>query len=71
MPPKLVEGVQGECRLSVALNAAGKPGDVTPLECPPELEAAAVKAVSKWRWTPPTIDGVRVPASTEVVLRFR
>lgn len=70
-PPRPVDGAKGECRLRVALDPAGKPDDVEPIECPPELADSAIRAVSRWRWSPPTIDGQRVGTSTDVMVRFR
>jgi hypothetical protein len=71
VPPKRVEGAKGECGLEVALDAAGRPTRVTPGKCPTELVSSAVKAVKKWRWTPPVIDGEHVPTQIPVVVRFR
>ena len=70
VPPKPVDA-EGVCTLTVALDARGRPREVLPKACPEPLAAVAVRAVSRWLWTPPTIDGERVAATTEVAVRFR
>jgi hypothetical protein len=70
VPPKPVDA-EGVCTLTVALDARGRPREVLPKACPAPLAAVAVRAVSRWLWTPPTIDGERVAATTEVAVRFR
>ena len=52
--------VERRCELAVTIDREGRPSDVRPLVCDPEVEAWTVKKLYKWRWEPPSISGLVV-----------
>ncbi|MEN0067302.1 MAG: energy transducer TonB [Myxococcota bacterium] len=75
-PPKLSKQAQASlrervvCRFDVWVNDKGKPGGITPLQCPDTLIADTTRALKRWRWTPATADGQPVAAQLTVNVRI-
>jgi TonB family protein len=63
--------VQGVVILEVLVGADGVPRDVEVLRSIPLLEAAAIEAVSAWRWNPYVMLGRPVPFRVTVTVSFR
>jgi TonB family protein len=63
---------QGAVLLSVVVDEAGKPGNikvVRPLGM--GLDEKAIEAVSQWKFSPGTKDGVAVPVAAQIEVQFR
>ena len=62
---------QGVVRLECVVKADGTVGDVRVIDSlAPELDAAAVKALKQWTFSPGTKDGTPVPVMVEVEISF-
>jgi periplasmic protein TonB len=62
--------VQGVVTLQAYLDATGRVERVTVQKSIPLLDAAAIKAVQQWRYTPTQLNGVAVPVLMTVVVNF-
>ncbi len=67
------EGVEGSCRVSVSISAAGRVTAVRPVDCPEPafLRATTRQALSRWRYEPATRDGVAVASELTQTVQFR
>lgn len=62
---------QGVVRLECVVKADGTVGDARVIDSlGPELDAAAVKALKQWTFSPGTKDGTPVPVTVEVEISF-
>ncbi len=67
----LAERVAGQVELSVTVLADGNVGEVAVVSADrPEMAAAAIEAVLKWKFTPAMRDGVAIAARIRVPFRF-
>lgn len=62
--------VQGAVVLDVLIDADGVPSDVQVVQGIPQLDAAAIEAVKKWRYEPTLLNGKPVPVAMTVTLNF-
>ena len=63
---------QGTAVLHVVVDSNGMPRDIRILRSlGPDLDKAAVDAVSKWKFAPATKDGKALPAQINVMVSFR
>jgi len=58
------------CRARVNIDVAGVPERVAVENCPAAFHSATTDAVLQWRWEPPQVDGVTVPAQTLLEVKF-
>jgi protein TonB len=63
--------IEGTVILRVIVAKDGNVKDVQVISGDPELRAAAVDAVRKWRFKPQTADGEPIEASTFVGVNFK
>ena len=63
-------GVQGRVILEVIVNEQGDVASVRVLRSIPDLDDAAVEAVSAWRYTPTSLNGVVMPVIMTVTVDF-
>jgi TonB family protein len=63
-------GVQGTVILETTISRSGCVSDVTILQSVPKLDAAAMIAVMRWRYTPTLLDGEPVPVIMTVTVNF-
>lgn len=63
-------GVQGLVILQAVIDTDGRVTDVRVLRSLPLLDQAAIDAVRQWRYTPTLLNGVPVPVSMTVTVRF-
>ena len=63
-------GVQGRVILEAVINESGEVSDVRVLRSLPLLDEAAIEAVSQWRYTPSSLDGIAVPVIMTVTVDF-
>jgi TonB family protein len=64
--------IEGVVYLYVVVGADGAPAEVTVFgPVSPDLDAAAVKAVKQWRFTPGSYDGKAVPLAAVIEIDFR
>lgn len=59
--------VERRCVLDVAVDTKGRPAEITPADCPPELVRRATWSVRRDRWQAPVPEGTRT--RVEVVYR--
>ena len=62
--------VQGAVVLDVLVDADGVPSDVQVVQGIPQLDAAAIEAVRKWRYEPTLMNGKPVPVAMTVTVNF-
>ncbi len=60
----------GKVHLRVVIGPDGSVKDVSALSGNPALAEAAVKAVRRWKYRPPTMNGQAVEAETTVTINF-
>lgn len=65
------EGVQGRVLLQATISKEGEVEQLHVLDGDPMLRAAAMDAVSKWRYRPYTVNGKPVEVSTNIRVDFR
>lgn len=67
------EGAQGNCRVSVSINASGRVSAVRAVDCPDDafFRATERQAMRHWRFRPATRDGVAVETTIEQNVRFQ
>ncbi len=65
------EGVQGRVLLQATISKEGEVEQLHVIDGDPELRAAAMDAVSKWRYRPYTVNGRPVEVSTNIRVDFR
>lgn len=58
------------CVVDVRIDPRGRPVDLAVRDCPPAFAAASREAVSRWRWHPLRVEGVAVPASFRLAIRY-
>ena len=63
-------GIQGTVRLDVVIGKDGRVQDIKLLSGHPALAKATIKAVSKWRYLPTTLNGTPLEVVTEVDVTF-
>lgn len=63
--------VEGTVYLEATIDEHGAVTNLRVLQPSPLLEAAAVEAVRKWRYSPTTLNGVRVPVVMTVTVTFK
>lgn len=63
--------VEGAVILEATLDETGRVDHVRVLRSIPLLDAAAIKAVQGWRYTPTTLNGVPVPVLMTITVQFR
>jgi protein TonB len=66
-----VAKVEGTVILEATIDETGVVRNVTVLRSIPLLDRAAIDAVSKWRYTPTTLNGVPVPILMTVTVTFK
>lgn len=64
-------GIQGSVLLSATIGRDGSVYDVKAVSGEPILAAAAVQAVSTWRYKPTELDGKTVDDALQIIVRFR
>lgn len=52
-------GVDRSCSLDVVLDDRGRPRELTPVDCPPELVRWTTRRVRRDRWERPVVEGTR------------
>ena len=62
--------VEGTVILEATLDVTGRVDHVRVLRSIPLLDAAAIKAVQGWRYTPTTLNGVPVPVLMTITVQF-
>jgi periplasmic protein TonB len=62
--------VQGTVDVSVVIDAGGNVAQAQVVRSIPQLDAAAVEAVRKWKYSPTIVDGVAVPVTMVVHVTF-
>ncbi len=60
-----------ECTVGLSVDPVGKPKQLVALDCPEPLRAAAVKAATKYRYSPRVVDGMTEVQELEVTVSFR
>jgi len=63
--------IQGSVRLRAIIDRDGKIAELTVINGPSALVAAAREAVEKWRYRPTFLAGEAVEVATEIVVNFR
>jgi protein TonB len=62
----------GECTLKMIIDTDGIPQNVQVIKsADPALDKSAIKAVEQWRYKPATVNGVAVPAESQVIVKFQ
>jgi protein TonB len=64
-------GVEGTVVLEAILDERGRVQSVRVVQSKPLLDAAAVRAVEGWRYSPTTLNGVPVPVLMTITITFR
>ena len=62
--------VQGTVEVSVVIDASGNVERAKVVKSIPQLDAAAVEAVKKWKYSPTVVNGVAVPVTMVVQVTF-
>jgi len=62
--------VQGTVEVSIVIDASGNVERAKVVKSIPQLDAAAVEAVRKWKYSPTVVDGVAVPVTMVVQVTF-
>jgi protein TonB len=62
--------VQGTVDVSVVIDAAGNVEQAQVVHSIPTLDAAAIEAVRKWKYSPTLVNGVAVPVTMVVHVTF-
>jgi TonB family protein len=67
----LANKVQGELELEIRVTKDGNVADPRVVKSIPQLDAAAIDALRKWKFAPGTLDGKPVDVLCKVIVRFR
>jgi TonB family protein len=67
----LLKKIQGAVVLAIRIGGDGSVQDMQFVSGPPQLEAAAMDAVKRWRFKPQTVNGKPAQVETSVSLNFR
>ncbi len=59
------------CTVGLSVDPVGKPQQLVALDCPEDLRPAAIKAASKYRYTPRVVDGMTEVEEIRVTVDFR
>jgi TonB family protein len=62
--------VQGTVEVSIVIDASGNVDRTQVVKSIPQLDAAAVEAVKKWKYSPTVVNGVAVPVTMVVQVTF-
>ncbi|SDM55693.1 outer membrane transport energization protein TonB (TC 2.C.1.1.1) [Geoalkalibacter ferrihydriticus] len=69
----LMQGLSGWVRLNFVINADGSVGEIEVVEASPRrgvFDHEAVRALSRWRFKPQTVEGQPVPAYASITINF-